>query len=224
MLNIISQELNGDSCFIGYYPKCFSREFIDLAKDYCQSQKDWLGGMSSFGKAIPRLQKWHQMEGKYFSPTWRDCHPRWQSFPYDDTLLKMQSRINQETNSLMYNYPDYTGVTFNSCLLNYYRDGNDSIKPYSDSISVFGPDPTIAILSIGETRDIYFKRKKLNDKCPQSLRLDQKTRHLNSKITLEEGSLLIMAGATQRYYLHEIPKVEDEKGARYSLTFRQYTF
>ena len=31
-----------------------------------------------------------------------------------------------------------------------------------------------------------------------------------------------MAGDTQKYYLHEIPKSKEEKGSRYSLTFRDY--
>ncbi len=225
MFNTITQEANGDSCLIGYYPGLFSDNFIKMTKDYCYSQTDWLGGMSSFGKAIPRLQKWYQLEGKYFSPAWRECHPRWEAFPYDNKLLEIQEKVKMETEHLLSpfkRHPNYQNTSFNSCLVNYYRDEQDSIKPHSDSIDVFGSNPTIAILSIGETREIFFKRKKIKDKGKSSLRLDKKHQQLNSKIKLEEGSLLIMAGGTQRYYLHEIPKVDDKKKERYSLTFRNH--
>ena len=221
MLNLATN----DNVVIGYYPNYFEDDFIKLTKDYCTSLTEFRSGVSSFGKSIPRLQRWYQMDGHYFSPSWRGKYPRWESFPYDDTLLTIQDRINKETTSLLSELSDINEVStpkFNSCLINYYRDENDSIKPHSDSMEVFGPQPTIAIMSIGETRDIYFKRKDLNEKCPKSLRLDNKNTHLNCKIRLQEGSLLLMAGMAQHYYLHEIPKVEENKGGRYSLTFREY--
>ena len=37
----------------------------------------------------------------------------------------------------------------NSCLVNRYRSGADSIKPHRDSLDSFGPTPTIIGLSIG---------------------------------------------------------------------------
>lgn len=233
MINIITHEKGNkqrdfnineidSSCFIAYYPKYFDTEFINNTRDYCESLDEFRGGMSSFGKAIPRLQRWYQMDGHYFSPTWREKYPRWESFPYDNSLLNIQTKINIATNHLLSDFNNLAAPNFNSCLINYYRGENDSIKPHSDSVEVFGSYPTIAILSIGETRDIYFKRKLLNKNCPQSLRLDNENKHLNSKISLEDGSLLIMAGATQQYYLHEIPKVDVKKGGRYSLTFREY--
>lgn len=230
MINIITYEKGNnqikldkkDSCLISYYPNYFDSDFINNTKNYCESLDEFRGGMSSFGKAIPRLQRWYQMDGHYFSPTWRDKYPRWESFQYDDTLLEIQNKINLTTNHLLSDFNYLEKPTFNSCLINYYRDENDSIKPHSDSVEVFGNYPTIAIMSIGETREIYFKRKLLNKKCPDSLRLDNQNKHLNSKLSLENGSLLIMAGATQKYYLHEIPKVTEKKTGRYSLTFREY--
>lgn len=36
-----------------------------------------------------------------------------------------------------------TGSTFNSCLLNLYRDGKDSLSWHSDNEKPYGPNPTI---------------------------------------------------------------------------------
>ncbi|WP_368731275.1 alpha-ketoglutarate-dependent dioxygenase AlkB [Escherichia coli] len=38
---------------------------------------------------------------------------------------------------------------------------------------------------------------------------------------LTDGSLLLMAGATQRNWQHAIPKERRDKGPRINLTFRQ---
>ena len=222
MLNIITEEDGGDTSFIGYYPGYFNKDFTGQVKKYCTSQSEWRGGMSSFGKPIPRLQRWYQIDMKDFSPKWRGKFPRWESFSYDEQLLEFQHIVNSETHGLLEHFTDLAVPNFNSCLINYYQDNTHSIKPHSDSVDVFGKQPTISIVSIGASRDIYFKRKDLSTGCKKSLRLDNNNKHLNCKITLEEGSLLIMSGATQKYYLHEIPKVKEDKGERYSLTFREY--
>ena len=220
MINITTNEISGDSCFIGYYPHCFSPGFLHNVKTYLGKQENFQSGLSGWGKEIPRLQKWFQMDGYDFSHNWKCSYPRWKSFPYDKDLLDIQSKINFATNSF---HNQLKPVTFNSCLINYYRDHNDSIKPHFDSVENFGPTPTISILSIGGTRDIYFKRRLYNKDNPKSLKLDKINTHLNCRIRLTEGSLLVMGGATQKYYIHEIPKVSDTIDARYSLTFRQFS-
>lgn len=93
---------------------------------------------------------------------------------------------------------------FNSVLLNFYRDGNDSIGMHADKESQLESDPTIASLSLGATRTFKF-------------------RHIASGLMLTEpltgGSLLVMKGDTQRKWLHGIPK-EPGAGPRVNLTFR----
>ena len=39
------------------------------------------------GIAVSRLQKWHQKDGKYFSPEWKNRYARWISCEYDSKLL-----------------------------------------------------------------------------------------------------------------------------------------
>ena len=74
-----------------------------------------------------------------------------------------------------------------------------------DTKLTFGEYPTIIGLSIGNKRNILF-RKIQNKEI--------------FNFELESGSLFIMAGSSQKYYTHEIPK-NDSKEHRYSLTFRE---
>ncbi|KAK6336258.1 hypothetical protein TWF696_001819 [Orbilia brochopaga] len=81
-----------------------------------------------------------------------------------------------------------TGETFNFVLVNYYASPSDSIAYHSDDEAFLGPNPTIASLSLGATRDFLMKHKE--DKA-QTL-----------KLALTNGELLVMKGATQRKWLH----------------------
>ena len=100
-----------------------------------------------------------------------------------------------------------TGRRFNSVLLNFYRDQNDSMGWHSDDESDLGIEPAIASLSFGATRIFKLKHK---------TRRDLKTVLLD----LSDGSLLLMAGPTQRYWKHAVDKSRGEKTPRINLTFR----
>ena len=98
-----------------------------------------------------------------------------------------------------------SGRRFNSVLLNYYRDQNDSMGFHSDDEKELGPQPAIASLSFGAPRTFILKHKRL----PQTL-----------KLALGDGSLLLMAGATQANWRHGINKQRGACGPRVNLTFR----
>jgi alkylated DNA repair dioxygenase AlkB len=95
---------------------------------------------------------------------------------------------------------------FNSVLLNYYRDGRDTMGWHADDEIELGTQPTIASLSLGAARDIHFKSKTGKDEL--------------IKLNLVAGSLLIMEGDTQQYWLHHIPKRAKCTTPRINLTFR----
>ncbi len=95
---------------------------------------------------------------------------------------------------------------FNSVLLNLYRDGQDSNGWHSDDESSLGKNPAIASLSLGATRKFFFRERK-NTKNTY-------------KMELTHGSLLIMSGATQHHWNHQIPKTKKRVGKRINLTFR----
>ncbi|TVZ23500.1 alkylated DNA repair dioxygenase AlkB [Dokdonia sp. Hel_I_63] len=98
------------------------------------------------------------------------------------------------------------GVTFTTCLLNLYRDGNDSNGWHADDEKELGKNPIIASVSLGAPRLFKFRNK--IDKTQQA------------KIILEPGSLLLMGGSTQHNWHHQIPKTAKKVAPRINLTFR----
>ncbi len=102
---------------------------------------------------------------------------------------------------------DKVKTRFNSVLLNYYRDQNDSMGMHSDDERELGERPTIASISLGAERSLLFKSK-----------ADPKLKTV--KLRLASGSLLLMTGDTQRNYKHGIAKESQTLGARVNLTFR----
>lgn len=100
-----------------------------------------------------------------------------------------------------------SGHRFNSVLINLYRDQHDSMGWHSDDEAALGRDPVIASLSFGATREFKLKHK---------TRPDLKI----VKLALVQGSLLLMAGATQRCWKHAVDKISTATGPRINLTFR----
>lgn len=98
---------------------------------------------------------------------------------------------------------------FNSVLCNLYRDGRDSMGAHSDDEPELGPTPTIASLSFGAVRRFRLRHK--HDPAAQLV------------LELPPGSLLVMAGATQRNYRHDLPRALRVHEPRINLTFRQIT-
>lgn len=99
-----------------------------------------------------------------------------------------------------------TQSSFNSCLLNLYRGGADSLAWHSDNEPLYGPQPTIASVSFGTPRDFLLRRKD-----------DRLQKHC---WTLGCGDLLIMQGSTQQFWEHSVPKRRNVASARVNLTFR----
>lgn len=101
----------------------------------------------------------------------------------------------------------YTEIKFDGVLLNYYRDGNDSVAWHSDKDTIPGLKTEIASVSFGQVRAFDFRSK---------------TDHRNKySINLEHGSLLLMKGDLQRFWEHRIAKSNLPMTARLNLTFRK---
>ena len=110
---------------------------------------------------------------------------------------------------------------FNSCLINKYRNGNDSIKRHSDNQSHFGENPTILGLSFGESRTISFERRMYDPMNPKIIKKD-KNKKDNFNLKLEGNSMFIMAGSSQKYFTHEVKKEINKTNTRYNMTFREH--
>ena len=98
-----------------------------------------------------------------------------------------------------------TGHRFNSVLLNYYRNGEDSMGMHSDDEPELGPQPVIASLSFGASRNFMLRHRS--------------SKH-TLKLALDDGSLLLMAGSLQKHWLHGINKTKKAINPRVNLTFR----
>ncbi|MDB4926623.1 alpha-ketoglutarate-dependent dioxygenase AlkB [Mucilaginibacter sp.] len=98
------------------------------------------------------------------------------------------------------------GVSFNSVLLNYYRDGNDSVAWHSDKENVLGKRPVIASVTFGQVRSFDIRRK-----------TDHKEIY---SVRLEHGSFLLMKAGLQEAFEHRIAKSTRPMKPRINLTFR----
>jgi alkylated DNA repair dioxygenase AlkB len=140
----------------------------------------------------PRLSAWHGDDGRAYSYSGVVLQPH----AWTSTLLRIKDDIEKAT-----------GHCFNSVLLNLYRDENDSVGWHSDAEQELGKEPVIASLSLGETRVFRLRHKFRKDLKPVS-------------IALTDGSLLLMAGSTQRCWQHAVNKERDARASRINLTFR----
>ena len=173
---------------LGVSPEEIKRQLIEQVP--WKSEKVTVWGKSH---AQPRLIAWFGDKDRSYAYSGVKLDP----LPWTSLLQEVRSRV--ET---------CVGVTFNSVLLNYYRDENDSMGFHSDDEPQLGIRPIIASLSLGEPRRFVFKPK------VGVLAKDY-------KLSLESGSLLLMKGDTQANWKHGIPKESRPCGARVNLTFRR---
>jgi alkylated DNA repair dioxygenase AlkB len=147
-----------------------------------------------YGKLIPfpRLTSWFGDSGKSYSYSGVTSRPN----PWNKGLLYLKEEIEK-----------CAGVEFNSVLLNWYRDGEDSLSWHADDEKELGINPIIASANFGETRDFIIRRNE----------------HMETKITLplRHGTLLIMRGELQHFWQHSVPKRKNIRGSRFNLTFRR---
>jgi alkylated DNA repair dioxygenase AlkB len=95
---------------------------------------------------------------------------------------------------------------FTTVLLNLYRNGNDSNGWHADNEKELGKNPVIASVSFGAPRIFHFKHTFYKDE--------------KYRLVLEHGSLLLMLGEMQHFWLHQLPKTKKQIGERINLTYR----
>jgi len=100
---------------------------------------------------------------------------------------------------------EISSTTYNSCLLNLYHDGTEGMGWHSDAEKTLLENGTIASITFGAERKFSFKHKVTRQ------RVD---------ILLENGSLLLMKGTTQKNWLHRLPPTKKVFSPRINLTFR----
>ena len=145
-----------------------------------------------FGRWVnqPRLTAWFGDPHHPYRYSGSSLSPE----PWTDDLLRVR-RICEEL----------SGTTYNSVLANLYRTGHDSIAWHSDDESELGIDPSIASVNLGQER-----------------RFDLRHRHTGEtvKVPLPHASVLVMSGATQHHWLHQVPRTAKPMRPRINLTYR----
>lgn len=166
---------------IAYYPEVFTAAqaralFEDLLANIPWSNET----MKMYDKIVdvPRLVAW------YRDP---DVLPQ--------SLERIRTRVQERL-----------GTAFNGVSLNYYRDGTDSVAWHSDHNEELIAHPTVALVSLGATRQMQLRTKTLP--------------RIQARCDLEPGSLLTMVGDVQLHWEHHIPKVGRPTDPRISVALR----
>lgn len=184
---------NGE-CY--YYGEVFNELEANLLYERLKNEIDWKNdAVMLFGRKIITRRKvaWygdHEFEYKYSGVTKK-------ALIWNSLLLEIKKVVE-----------DISMEKYNSCLLNFYNDGNDGMSWHSDNESTLEKNSAIASLSFGSERFFNFKHKHKLEKV---------------KIKLEHASLLVMKGETQTYWLHSVPKSKKIELPRINLTFRKFT-
>lgn len=141
---------------------------------------------------LPRLQQWYGDAGGVYRWSGIEMVPE----QWSPVLEELKRDVESAAQS-----------SFNSLLVNLYRDGNDTVSWHSDDEPGLGADPVIASVSLGASREFLLRHKLQRERSRISL-------------TLVDGSLLLMAGSTQRFWEHSVPRRAGVTTARINLTFR----
>jgi len=179
---------------IEYYPVFFDAvragEFFEKLRNEIPWQQD---NITVFGKTYPqpRLTALFGNEGKPYSYSNIVMQPH----PWNPLLMFIKNEVEEACQEY-----------FTTVLLNYYRDGRDSNGWHADNERELGRNPIIASVSFGAERNFQLQHNTIRE---QKL-----------KINLEHGSLLVMKGATQHFWKHQIAKTTQPVGPRINLTFR----
>jgi len=140
-----------------------------------------------FGKHILTNRKVAWYGEKDFDYTYSNTTKK--ALPWTKELLALKALAEKTTKA-----------TYNSCLLNYYHNGNEGMSWHSDAEKMLQKDGSIASFT-----KFAFKHKVTKD---------------TTSIVLQNGSLLEMKNNTQTHWLHRLPTSSIIKRPRINLTFR----
>lgn len=131
-------------------------------------------------------------------------------FPYEFSGRTLQpASITPEIKKLQEKIEEKFSGNYNSCLLNRYVGGKDSVAWHSDDEEEMDDAHPIASISVGAERKFLIREVKSKDK--------------KTTFVLANGSLIIMPPGFQGTHQHCVPKTKAVIGTRINLTFRRMT-
>ena len=140
---------------------------------------------------LPRLQTWHADPGIKYS--------------YSNNLLETRSWTSL-LSDIRAKIELYLDFSFNSVLVNWYRNGEDHVGWHADNERELGEQPFIVSLTFGAERLFEFRHKKSLE---------------SGRLLLRSGTLLIMRPDFQHHWLHSVPIEKSFIEGRINLTFRK---
>jgi alkylated DNA repair dioxygenase AlkB len=157
------------------------------------NESPWLSQkITVFGKTYdePRRVAWHGDIDAHYS--------------YSGITMKLNpwTPLLQQLREICEQHAEHS---FNSVLVNLYRNGQDKNGWHSDNEPELGTEPTIASLSLGASRRFKFRHRETKEVVERAL---------------ENGSLVVMSGLSQKNWEHEIPRQAAVTEPRINLTFR----
>jgi alkylated DNA repair dioxygenase AlkB len=181
---------------------CSELELIDGFYDATESARiyqllhgqDWPDNRYSVAGRqfiLPRLQTWHADPGIRYSYSNNLLETR----PWTPLLLAIRARVEATLQ-----------FSFNSVLVNLYRNGEDYVGWHCDNEPELGEQPLIASLTLGATRPLQFRHKQAGE---------------IGQVLLPSGSLLVMQSDFQHDWLHRVPAEPNLMEGRINLTFRK---
>lgn len=144
---------------------------------------------------VPRLTAWYGEPGARYRYSGQVHEP----LPWTPLLNEIRRRVVTAV-----------GQPLNAVLLNYYRDGQDSMGWHSDAEAELGRNPLIASLNLGGSRRFDLRRVGGS--------------RIEHSLELQHGSLLVMRGPTQHHWQHQVAKTRQPCAPRLNLTFRLIRF
>lgn len=178
---------------VNYYGPIMSRRDADQYFDSLMREIPWRNDEAViYGRRIVTRRKvaWHAD----LPASYTYSNTTRTALPWTPVLLMLKDLVQS-----------VSGETYNSCLLNLYHDGSEGMAWHSDAEIDLKPNGAIGSLSFGAERKFAFKHKR--------------TKETVSKL-LQHGSLLVMRGSTQTYWLHRLPPTRTVTTPRINLTFR----
>lgn len=185
--------LDGPKGEIKLWKNVFSEEDLKEYYHFFLNKIDlYQGQIRLFGKTYqkPRLEAFFHAMGKSY--TYSNETLKAHFFP--PTLTRLRIQIEE-----------LVGHTFNSALVNVYRNGFDSNGWHADDEIELGPNPIIGSVSFGSTRTFVLKHN---------------TTKKTLRIPLCDGDVLWMGPSIQVDWKHCIPKQPKTTDPRINVTFR----
>jgi alkylated DNA repair dioxygenase AlkB len=178
---------------VNYLGKILDKKTADHYFEVLMNTIEWKNDEAViYGKKLVTKRKVAWYGEKEFEYTYSNTTKK--ALPFTEQLLELKTLVEKSC-----------GHTFNSCLLNLYNNGDETMAWHSDAEKDLEKNGAIGSVSLGAERKFAFKHKRTAEKV---------------SVLLEHGSLLIMKGETQTFWLHRLPPTTKIRSERINLTFR----